>query len=78
MSTVKTENWITIEEVTIGHWGDTKVLPAGSYVKPIEHQWVPKWCFEKPGAEFYNRNVDVFCYTQLGIYPIERKKLVVR
>lgn len=78
MSSVKTENWITIENVEIGSWSDPKILPAGSYVKPIEKRYVPKWCLESPQASFFVEELDIFCHTQFGIFSIPRKSIVVR
>lgn len=52
---------------------DTKTLPAGSFVKPIELVYVPKHVVEQDRWRGFNKAKDVFCYTRLGIVSIPRK-----
>lgn len=48
-----------------------KVLPAGSFVRPINIEYVPKHILkENPDL---NQKIWVFCYTHYGIVPIPRE-----
>lgn len=60
-----------------GMWAnmDQKVIPAGSYVRPLELTYVPKHVVEDKRWEFFNKDLDVFCYTKNGIIPIPRAYL---
>lgn len=71
---VKTPNYILSEDVSIDRSiYDDKTLKAGTFVRPIEVQYVPKHVLENPRYAFVDQEKEVFCYTRYGIVPIPRK-----
>jgi hypothetical protein len=69
-----TPNYILTEQVTIGNgFSDPKILPAGTFVRPIDKRWVPKHVLDS--NMWFNDKVEVFCYTRFGIVPIAQKML---
>ena len=55
---------------------ETKELPAGSFVKPIERRYLPAHVLADPRWRLMVDNDDfVFCYTNFGIVPILRTKV---
>lgn len=47
-----------------------KVLPSGSYVRPLELHYVPQHVLDKYLG--FDNKQHVFCYTHFGIIPIAR------
>lgn len=54
---------------------DVRVLPAGTFVRPIELYYVPKHVVDNPDYRHFNKHEEVFCYTRYGIIPIPRKHI---
>lgn len=54
---------------------DKKILEAGSFVRPISYQWIPKHIKDDPKYAWYNDKKEVFCYTRYGIICIFREYL---
>lgn len=53
------------------------ILPVDAYVRPIELHYVPKDTLERLGrtVEWMNHELEVVCYTRLGMVIIPRDKL---
>lgn len=49
------------------------VLPAGSFVKPIDTIWLPKHILEGTDYRFFDPRVEVFCYCRYGIQLFPKK-----
>lgn len=73
---VSTPNYMTTESIVVG---DNKfgsvitLLPANSFVRPIELRWVPKHILEDHKWRFFNKELEVFCYTYYGIIALPKK-----
>ena len=69
---MKTPNYVLDEDFSIpyGHH-DVKVLPAGTFVRPIETCYVPKHI--KDENKWFNEKTDCYCYTRIGIIVIPKK-----
>ncbi len=70
----RTPNYVIISDVhthTTRH--GSKVLPAMSYVRPIELTYVPEHILDKYPA--YSKVYETFCYTKYGIVPILKSNL---
>lgn len=52
-----------------------KILLAGSFVRPIEIQYVPKHITDSAFGRWFNKNTEIYCYTRYGIVPIPRNIL---
>jgi hypothetical protein len=52
---------------------DKKVVPAGTFVRPIEYAYVPKHVKDQPLNKLYDNNTEVFCYTPMGIILLPRR-----
>lgn len=63
--------------LSTGSWGsDTKVIPAGSYVRPIELTYVPQHVVDDLRWRYFDPKLEVFCYVKaLGIVPIPKKHI---
>lgn len=63
---MKLPEYVLMREVTIrtGRYGG-KVLPVGSFVRPIEIKWVPKDVIEE--QRIYNFDKESYYYTYYGI-----------
>lgn len=64
---VLTQKW----EWRIGP-SDTMTLPPGTFVRPIEIQYVPKHVLEDDKWKFFGASLSgcVYCYSSLGIIPV--------
>lgn len=51
---------------------DAKILPAGTFVRPIDYYYVPLHVREDKRWAFFDRDKEVFCFTRWGIVPIPR------
>lgn len=60
--------------LSTGKWGsDTKTIPAGSYVRPIDLCYVPNHVLEDTRWQGLDLKNHVFCYVKLlGIVPIDK------
>jgi hypothetical protein len=70
------DTWITTEDHAFGPTMDQKILPSGSFVRPIAFCYLPEEIRNKElDKVVYSRiNLDnfVFCYTHYGIIVISR------
>lgn len=73
MVSPRTSNFILIQSYTYecGKY-DTKTLPAGTFVRPIDLSYIPEHILEDKRWIPHNNLKDVFCYTKYGILPIPR------
>lgn len=72
---MRTPNYVINCDMTISTdmIGIQKVLPAGSFVRPIERTYVPKHVLVKykdSSSEYYE-----FCYCYYGIIPVPKSYL---
>lgn len=70
----KTPNYVLITGVSVntGRYG-TKVLPSGSFVRPVEVKYVPKHVLEK--YDNFNASYYVFIYTSYGFIVTEKSNI---
>lgn len=52
---------------------DTKIIEAGTFVRPIQLEYVPKHVTENPLWKGFDKEKDVFCYCSIGIISIPKK-----
>lgn len=52
---------------------DTKILPAGAFIRPLEYEYVPKHIIDSNLWKFFNKETEIFCYTRYGIVAIAKK-----
>lgn len=72
---VRVPTYITTEDISIknGQYGhDSKILPKGSFVKPLHYDYVPKHVKENKTWAFFDKKTDVFAYTHFGIIAIPK------
>lgn len=68
--------YLTTEDITIRLGSNqTQVLPANSFVKPIDFGYLPKHIKESESGRYFNKFTQVFCYTHFGITVIDRNKI---
>ncbi len=74
---IRMEEYVLIEDFQYTPLGtyDTKVLPAGSFVKPISERWLPQHV--KDEMRWYDPQVEVYCYTRVGMVKLPWSKLRV-
>lgn len=72
---VKTANYMLKESVII-HYGphDQKVIPAGSFVSPVELKYVPKHVIAQYPSWAMGKD-DVYIYTKFGFTYCNKNKL---
>lgn len=72
---MKTPNYVLLENHSYqdpsSAWHDPKIIPAGTFVKPIDIMYVPlhvkeRWKYFKPGIE-------VFVYSSHGMFPVLKR-----
>lgn len=71
--TVKTSNYALSESHTFISGGDSRTLPQGAFVSPIDIYYVPQFILEK--NPWFDKKVDIFCYTRFGMVPIPKHKV---
>ena len=73
---MKTPNYILKEELKYpserGAMHDLKTLPAGSFVRPIQPQYIPKHVLEDERWRWFTPSTDTFAYTSQGIVMIPK------
>lgn len=74
---IKTANYILTRDVTCfnGYLLDPKVVPQGSFVKPVDVYYVPHHIIELPENRLADFSTNVFCYTRIGFVLIPREYL---
>lgn len=72
----RTPDYVLTEDVYYkANTYDEKQIPAGSFVRPIELSYVPKHIIEDTRWRWFNKDLEVFCYTHYGILPIAKDKM---
>lgn len=56
----------------VGLW-ESKVMPAGTFLRPVELCYVPKHVVDDSRWSRYDKINDIFCYSSYGFIPIPRK-----
>lgn len=51
---------------------DEITLPIGSFVRPLDISYVPKHVLEDPEWRYFNKDLEMFCYTSKGIFVIPK------
>lgn len=54
---------------------DSKVLYAGTFVRPIELKYVPQHVLDNPLWKGFNKDKEVFVYTRYGIIPVPKSSV---
>lgn len=54
---------------------DVKTLPSGSFVRPVNFEYVPNFVLEDPRWRWFNKDIEVFCYTRFGFLAIPKASL---
>lgn len=52
---------------------DQKILPAGTFVKPISLRWLPSHIVDSSDYRWFREGTDQFVYCNLGIIVIPKK-----
>ncbi len=69
----QTPDYILTEDFNCSaDFSQTKILSAGTFVRPIQFCYVPKHVLESKLGKFFNPKMEMFCYTRLGIVPIPK------
>lgn len=73
---MSTPDYCLIEDVQVAEAGgwETKTLKAGTFVRPIDYYYVPKHIKEAVENRWFIANLEVFCFTPLGIKLIDKNK----
>ncbi len=75
----RTPNYITTQEITMDFGPqDRRVIPAGSSVRPVEEQYLPKHIVDKWRCEYTGEVVPkdkVFVYCRYGFWPVKRTSI---
>ncbi len=77
MSSVKTDNWALTEAYNVPNGGgyDTRTLPQGAFVSPIDLRWVPKHVLEDPQHMWFDKEAETFAYSRFGFVRIPKRIL---
>ncbi len=51
---------------------DLRILSAGTFVRPLELNYVPKHVIDDERWKAFDKTKEVFCYCRYGIVPIPR------
>lgn len=70
---MKTPSYMLMKDhhISIGV-GETRILPAGSFVCPVEPYYLPRHIKDQPSFQYFNRQTELFCYTRFGITVIPK------
>jgi hypothetical protein len=72
----RTPNFVTNEPIDINYGKyDTKVIPVGSFVRPIEYQYVPKHILDDKRWERFDKETEIFVFTRYGFVPVKRTSI---
>lgn len=73
---MKTPDYVLNEEVKImDSLLNEKVLPAGSFVKPIEPYYLPKHIKDQTSFHWFDPRTEAYCYTFYGIVMIPLRSI---
>lgn len=73
---IKIPNYRLKVDVTVGDMFSESIVPAGTWVKPIDKYYLPQHIKEGEAYRWANHDVEIFCYTSYGIVLIPRKAIV--
>lgn len=69
-----TPNYMTTEDIRlVADWQDEFIIPAGTFVKPVDLVYVPKHVVDSKYNMHYNKDEDQFCYSSYGMHIIPNK-----
>lgn len=66
----RSPNYILRDAYRIDYLGDLVELPAGTFVRPIHIDYVPKHVMEERRHRYFSPTTETFCYTRFGIVAI--------
>lgn len=66
----RSKNYVLKQEYRFDHRGELVTLPAGTFVRPLSLEYVPKHILEDKANKYFNPDMEVFCYTRYGIISI--------
>lgn len=72
---MKTPDYVLMEDYNTGDYSSEKILPAGSFVRPIDYYYLPAHIKESASKSYLEDTSKVFCYTYYGIKLIEWSKI---
>lgn len=72
LSTGRSPNFILSMPLQITHRGSSVTLPYGTFIRPINDEYVPRHVFDKPENKWYNSETHLFAYTWFGIIQIPK------
>lgn len=73
---MKTQDFCLSEDCTIYvPIGDNIIIPAGTFVNPIDMRWVPKHVIDDTRWRWFNKDKHVYVYCYLGIVPVDKDKI---
>lgn len=63
-----TPDYQTTEDIVITKdmW-DQKIMPKGTFVRPISYCYVPKHIIDLPDNRWFQETLETFAYTPMGI-----------
>lgn len=71
-----TPDYVLVEDVHYNAGGfESKVLTAGTFVRPIDKYYIPQHVKDKPECKYYTEGETYYCYTPHGILVIHKSKI---
>lgn len=72
----RTPNYVLSVSVVLKYSDtDSKVLDAGTFVRPVEYQYVPAHVIGDKRWRWFDKETDVFVYTSVGFIAIHKKNV---
>jgi hypothetical protein len=69
----RTPDYLTTQDIELtADWTDKLIIPAGSFVQPMDYGYVPKHCRDSKFNRGYDKNIHWFCYTRFGIFVLPK------
>lgn len=65
---MKVQEYITTEDIRIRD----NILPSGSFIKPISHNWLPRHITDTQEYLFMDIRKYVYVYCRYGIVAVQR------
>lgn len=74
---IKTSNYCLTEAYNVPNGGgyDTRTLPQGAFVSPVDTRWVPKHVLESEQHRWFDPQTETFAYSRYGFVRIPKKIL---
>lgn len=72
-----TPDYVLIEDHTVlkdDQWNKL-VIPAGTFVRPIEKTYLPQHVKDSVEYKYHLPMIDIFVYSRYGIFPIPKRKV---